>query len=119
MNLSFKPAVRYIHRQKARQTSWIYAETAAGKGDDIQETYGSPTSDTEDPDKCPSQSKWPLECRSFCSMGSSKHKMTCIALKCIILHYPQILYPCQTKGGLFFLVLEKIIRSDAIYHIKL
>lgn len=55
----------------------------------------------------------------FVAWAVQNTKMTRIALKCNILHYPQILYPCQTKRGLFFLVLEKIIRSDAIYHIKL
>ena len=51
MNLSFKPAVQYIHVQKPRQTSWIYAETAGSKRDDIQEICSPPASDTANLEK--------------------------------------------------------------------
>lgn len=52
MNLSFKPPVQYICVQKPKQTSWLYAETAGSKRDDIQEICRPPALDTANPEKC-------------------------------------------------------------------
>lgn len=71
MNLSLKPPVQYICVQKPKQTSWLYAETAGSKREDIQEIRRPPALDTANPEK------WQIlkELASWmqvCGMGSSR-----------------------------------------------
>jgi len=68
VNVSFKPAVQYIHAWEPRQTSWIYAERAEGKRDGIQEIHSPPASNTANTGKSKFWRNRPFKCRLFCML---------------------------------------------------